>query len=88
MDNVMESEQVAMAMARSSDMGDFDASDVQAALLASVQGSAASKLHVRAEFSQHGESGVGSEASCASTRNAAAIPGRWSGRAANQGCHS
>ena len=72
MDNVMESEQVAMAMARSSDMGDFDPSDVQAALLASVQASAASKLHVRAEFSQRGES---SEASCASTCNAAAISG-------------
>ena len=75
MDNVMESEQVAMAMARSSDMGDFDPSDVQAALLASVQASAASKLHVRAECLQRGESSVGSEASCASTRNAAAIPG-------------
>ena len=75
MDNVMESEQVAMAMARSSDMGDFDPSDVQAALLASVQASAASKLHVRAECLQRGESSVGSEASCASTRDSASIPG-------------
>ena len=71
----MESEQVAIAIARSSDMGDFDPSDVQAALLASVQASAASKLHVRGECLQRGESSVGSEASCASTRDSASIPG-------------